>query len=375
MHAASVGLRSPQTSPEAAGAGRRACERGERARAMRCRLSPCPGSSRHADRKSPGRCAVAPALHWLRGGGKLAVVEIPDVSPRRRGLRPFSEFEAANDTWPRGDRPAAIREAAAEFRARFATPENRVRGDPHGRHRLGRLPAEVRLRRRGERAPTRTSTSSTACRSSSSRTSTARCGRSPTSRRSPRGPAEAPYYAQQIERLGEFLSYKVLAKIWHEPDEALRRRSGCGRRTSTSSASTTCTSRTCASCSEPPSRSTGEAAPRPPLFPNAKLIAQRKEWDTFASLHPMQWAWYVEDGIKDLIDRQRRADRRRRRARQGRARSSGRRATPTATTRSASTPPTASGSPRRTASPPTTGTRTCRRSPASARRPSSSAAR
>ena len=45
----------------------------------------------------------------------------------------------------------------------------------------------------------------------------------------------------------------------------------------------------------------GEAAPRPPLFPNAKLIAQRKEWDTFASLHPMQWAWYVEDGVKDLI--------------------------------------------------------------------------
>ena len=45
----------------------------------------------------------------------------------------------------------------------------------------------------------------------------------------------------------------------------------------------------------------GEPAPRPPLFPNAKLIAQRREWDTFASLHPMQWAWYVDDGIKDLI--------------------------------------------------------------------------
>ena len=45
----------------------------------------------------------------------------------------------------------------------------------------------------------------------------------------------------------------------------------------------------------------GEAAPRQPLFPSARLIAQRKEWDTFASLHPMQWAWYVEDGIKDLI--------------------------------------------------------------------------
>ncbi len=37
-----------------------------------------------------------------------------------------------------------------------------------------------------------------------------------------------------------------------------------------------------------------------PLFPNAKLLTQRKEWDTFASLHPMQWAWYVEDGIKGV---------------------------------------------------------------------------
>jgi len=37
----------------------------------------------------------------------------------------------------------------------------------------------------------------------------------------PEGPAEAPYYAQQIEKLGEFLSYKVLATIWNHPDEAL----------------------------------------------------------------------------------------------------------------------------------------------------------
>ena len=118
----------------------------------------------------------------------------------------------------------------------------------------------------------------------------------------------------------------------------------------------------------------GEAAPRAPLFPNAKLIAQRKEWDTFASLHPMQWAWYVEDGIKDLItDNVVLLD--------GDV-ELGKGvalvwtpATPTATTRSASTPRTASGSRPRTASPPTPGTRTCRRSPASARRPSSSAAR
>ena len=57
----------------------------------------------------------------------MAVVEVPKVKIESIGLRPFHEFDQANDTWPRGDRPAAIREAAAEFRARFATPENQVR--------------------------------------------------------------------------------------------------------------------------------------------------------------------------------------------------------------------------------------------------------
>src|SRR2546423_12431591 len=56
----------------------------------------------------------------------MAVVEVPKVKIEKIGLRPFHEFDQANETWPRGDRPAAIREAAAEFRARFATPENRV---------------------------------------------------------------------------------------------------------------------------------------------------------------------------------------------------------------------------------------------------------
>ncbi|MEA2389717.1 MAG: hypothetical protein QOG41_2490, partial [Thermoleophilaceae bacterium] len=35
------------------------------------------------------------------------------------GLRPIHEFDEAQRTWPRGDRPAAIREAAEEFRGRF----------------------------------------------------------------------------------------------------------------------------------------------------------------------------------------------------------------------------------------------------------------
>ena len=40
-------------------------------------------------------------------------------SPKTVGLRPFHEFDDAHDVWPRGDRPAAIREAAQAFRTRF----------------------------------------------------------------------------------------------------------------------------------------------------------------------------------------------------------------------------------------------------------------
>src|SRR5919108_3906226 len=35
------------------------------------------------------------------------------------GIRPIETFAEAHTTWPRGDRPAAMREAAAEFRDQF----------------------------------------------------------------------------------------------------------------------------------------------------------------------------------------------------------------------------------------------------------------
>src|ERR671935_1597184 len=230
---------------------------------------------------------------------RMAVVEVPEVKIEKIGLKPFDEFAEANETWPRGDRPAAIREAAAEFRARFATPENVVRavrtvdiasagyplkfafgGAAHGANPyiniINRLQVvqfedfEGRLRT---------------------------LAYEPTV---PEGPAEAPYYAQQIERLGEFLSYKLLTTIWNHPDEALAK---AGLRPEDVDYVSfdhlhVQDLRFVLGTTEPIS---GEAAPRPPLFPNARLIGQRKEWDTFASLHPMQWAWYVEEGTKDLI--------------------------------------------------------------------------
>src|SRR3954462_11063227 len=40
-------------------------------------------------------------------------------SPETVGISPFHEFDEVDAMWPRGDRPAALREAAQEFRARF----------------------------------------------------------------------------------------------------------------------------------------------------------------------------------------------------------------------------------------------------------------
>jgi glyoxylase-like metal-dependent hydrolase (beta-lactamase superfamily II) len=37
-----------------------------------------------------------------------------------------------------------------------------------------------------------------------------------------------------------------------------------------------------------------------PLFPNAAFVFQRREVDTFASVHPMQWAWYVPGGMEGV---------------------------------------------------------------------------
>jgi hypothetical protein len=237
----------------------------------------------------------------------MATVQASGTDPDALGLRRFDEFEAANDTWPRGDRPAAIRAAAAEFRERFATPENRVRavrtvdiasapyplkfafgGAAKGLNPyiniVNRLQVvqfedfEGRLRTLAYE-PTVT-----------------------------KGPQEAPFYEQMMriplpDAAADFLAYRVVARIWNEPDQALAK---AGLRpedvdfVSFDHLHVQDVRFVLGTTAPLP----GESAPRPPLFPNARLIAQRREWDTFASLHPMQWAWYVADGIKDVpLDR------------------------------------------------------------------------
>jgi hypothetical protein len=49
--------------------------------------------------------------------------------------------------------------------------------------------------------------------------------------------------------------------------------------------------------------SANDDQPSQPLYPNAKLLAPKKEWEAWQDLHPMQRAWYVADGRKDLIEK------------------------------------------------------------------------
>ena len=141
-------------------------------------------------------------------------------SPQSVGIRPFHEFDEAQALWPRGERPAAIREAAQVFRARFKeqgqlqavrTIDLASAGYPTAFALAGAakgLNPFVNIRNRlvvvqfedfeGELKT---------------------LAWEPTI---PEGAAEAPFYEQLLERYGEFVSYKLFAKFFNTVEEALR---------------------------------------------------------------------------------------------------------------------------------------------------------
>lgn len=221
----------------------------------------------------------------------MAVVE----SPESVGIRPFHEFDEANATWPRGDRPAAIREAATEFRARFATPENRVRAVRTVDIASAAYPTSFAF---GGAAKSINPFINLLNRLQVIQFEDFE-GRLRTLAYEPtvtEGPAEAPFYEQLLARYGEFLSYKLFATFYNTVEEAVQQ---AGLRVEDVDYISfdhlhVQDVRFVLGCTEPGRDGKG---PIPPLFPNAKLVTQRREWDTLRSIHPMQWAWYVEQGI------------------------------------------------------------------------------
>ena len=146
------------------------------------------------------------------------------------------EFDGVHETWPRGDRPAAIREAAGAFRERFATPENRV----HGVRTVDIASAPYPLKfafggaAKGANPYVNIINRLQIVQFEDFEGRTRTLAYEPTVTD---GPQEAPFYEQMMrfplpDSVADFLAYKVVAKIWHEPDEAARGRGAAagGRR-------------------------------------------------------------------------------------------------------------------------------------------------
>ncbi len=110
---------------------------------------------------------------------------------------------------------------------------------------------------------------------------------------------EAPFFAKQIERYGEFVSRKLLSTRHGNIENSLQRwnvdpedihyitfdhlhvqdlRGWLGS----------------TECEE------GRREPTAAYFPNAKLLVQKEELETFHELHPLHRPWYVENGIRGI---------------------------------------------------------------------------
>lgn len=218
--------------------------------------------------------------------------------------RTIPEFEGVHDVWPRGKRLQNVREAAAEYKHRFkaqgqvtAVKSVDIAAAPypvsfafHGAVNVPHLPLisminrmiVVQYRDFDDRPRTLVF--------------------EPTM---PDGSAEAPFYRHLQERaakipLGQRLTESLVLKYYNQPDEVLAQLG------LTPEDIDFCTfdhlhvqdpRMILGSTATIP----GEADPRKPLFGNAQMLVHSRELATLESLHPMQWAWYVEQGL-DGVD-------------------------------------------------------------------------
>lgn len=217
------------------------------------------------------------------------------------GARAISEFDGVHDVWPRGERLAAVREAAAAYKRRFkeqgiirAVKSVDIAAAPypvnyafHDAVSVPTLPLISMINRMivvqyddwNGRARTLVF--------------------EPTV---PDGSAEAPFYAnlqallKKVPGPASKLVEKVILEYYNEPGDVLDQLGLAPEDIDF------CTfdhlhvqdPRMILGSSEVID---GESEPRKPLFGDAKMLVHSRELATLQSLHPMQWAWYVEDGL------------------------------------------------------------------------------
>ena len=225
----------------------------------------------------------------------MAVIE----SPETIGIRPFNEFDEANRVWPRGDRPAAIREAASAFRARFKE-QGQVRAVQSVDLVTAPYPTKFAFAgaARGVNPFIQITNRIVVVQFHDFDGELRTLAWEPTV---PEGSAEAPFYAQLRGRYDEFMSERVFTDYHHTVEEAL---AACGL----APADVDYVAFDHLHVQDPrllmgtTKPIDGESAPKAPFFPNARFVCQRREVDTFKSPHPLQWAWYVEGGMSDVIE-------------------------------------------------------------------------
>jgi hypothetical protein len=202
------------------------------------------------------------------------------------GVRAVEEFTEAQQLWPRGDRPAALRDAATAFRARFkAQGETRaVRTVP--------LVSAARALNPFVNIVNRLVVTQFEGFDGKLKTLVWE----PTI---PEGSAEAPFYSQLIARYGEKLAKNLGSRQWHTIRSALGTVGLTVEDVDYVSFDHLHVQdlRLLMGTTAPVG---DEGEPREPLFPNATFVFQSREVDTFRSIHPTQWAWYVPGGMDDV---------------------------------------------------------------------------
>jgi hypothetical protein len=207
-----------------------------------------------------------------------------DRTAEELGLRAIEEFEGRFEVWPRGRRLEEIRRAAERYKERFKR-QGQVIGVRSVD--IATAPYITKYAFHGAAITLNPYMSMT------NRMLVVRyedfAGRPRTlvwEPTEPDGSAEAPFYAQLVQRSARNPLYRGLERLFYReytrPEQAL---ASVG-----------------VSAEEVDLISFDHLHVQDPRlilphFPNARLLVQRRELATLESLHPMQWFWYVEGAL------------------------------------------------------------------------------
>src|SRR3954471_5607419 len=135
------------------------------------------------------------------------------------GIRELTEFRDAHRAWPRGERPTALREAAAEFRGRFLE-QPQVRAVRTVDLVSAAYPASFAFHgaARGLNPYVNIINRLVIVQFEDFDGRPRTLAWEPTIAE---GAAEAPFYDQMLKRYGEFLSYKVFATFYNTVEQAV----------------------------------------------------------------------------------------------------------------------------------------------------------